>query len=373
MIKVCIITSVHPPFDTRIFHKEAKSLAKSGYDVTLITQHDKEETVGEIRIIPLPKLKNRLERMTKTVWMAYRKALKIDADIYHFHDPELILIGLLLICHGKKVIYDVHEDYSEAILYKDWLPPQIRKIVAMLSDRIEKTVASCFSGVITVTYRIGQRFGSNNRNVVVVQNFPVLDEIFDEESMVPWNDRENVVVFVGGIGVIRGIREMVKALQLIPDNLNIQLLLAGYFSSDSLKEEIQCMHGWERCEYMGYAQLRDVVKLLGRAKMGLVLTHPVSNLFNGQPVKLFEYMAAGIPVVASNFPLWRKIIGESGCGICVNPLDPKEIADAIIWLLDNQKEAERMGLRGRHAVEEKYNWCREEKKLLQLYSELICK
>ena len=369
--KVCILTSVHSPFDTRIFHKEAKSLTKAGYDVTLIAQHDKNEIVDGIRIIPMPKPKNRFERMTRTIWLVYRKALKVNADVYHFHDPELIPIGLLLRCHGKRVIYDVHEDYSEAILYKKWLPSQIRKIVAMLSDCFEKSMASYFSGVITVTYRIGQRFDSNNRNVVVVQNFPILNEMFDEEFMVPWNDRENAAVFVGSIGAIRGIREMVEALQLIPDNLNIQLLLAGYFSSESLKKEIQSMHGWERCEYVGYTQLRDVTKLLGRAKIGLVLTHPVSNLLNGQPVKLYEYMSAGIPVIASNFPLWRKVIEESGCGICVNPLNPEEIADAIIWLLDNQEEAEKMGLRGRRAVEERYNWGMEEKKLLQLYSELM--
>jgi hypothetical protein len=272
---------------------------------------------------------------------------------------------------GKMVIYDVHEDYSEAILYKYWLPSQIRKIVALLSDWFEKTIVSCFSGVITVTYRIGKRFGFKNRNVVVIQNFPILNEMFDEASILPWNDRENAAIFVGSISVIRGIWEMVKALQMTPDHLKIKLLLAGNFRSESLKKEIQCMPGWKRCDYIGYAQLRDVVKLLGRAKIGLILTHPVSNLLHGQPVKLYEYMAAGIPVVASNFPLWRKIIEESGCGICVNPLDPKEIADAIIWLMDNQKEAEKMGLRGRRAVEKKYNWCREEKKLLDFYSKLI--
>ncbi len=370
MIKVCILTSVHPAFDTRIFHKEAKSLAKARYDVTLIAQHDKDEIVDGIRLISLSKPKNRLERMRRTVWTAYRKALEIDADIYHFHDPELIPIGLLLRYHGKKVIYDVHEDYSEAILYKECLPSQIRKIVAMLSDRFEKAMASCFSGVITVTYRIGQRFGSNNKNVAVVQNFPILNEMFDEEFMVPWNDRENVAVFVGSIGLIRGIREMVEALELIPHKVNIQLLLAGYFSSESLKEEIQCVRGWDRCKYVGYAQRRDVADLLGRAKIGLVLTHPVSNHLEGQPVKLYEYMSAGIPVIASDFPRWREIVEGSRCGLVVDPLDPRAIADAILYLIDNPEESTKMGVRGRRAVEDRFNWSKEEEKLLKFYSGL---
>lgn len=372
MNKVCILTSVHSPFDTRIFHKEAKSLAKAGYDVTLISQHDKMEVVDGIMIVPLSKPRNRIERMIKTAWSAYQKALKINADIYHFHDPELMLIALLLRLQGKRVIYDVHEDYSEAILYKDWLPLHIRKFVSILSDRVEKTIAKYFSAVITVTYHIGRRFASYNKNVVVVQNFPILDEMFDSNPMIPWNDRKNIAVFVGSISLIRGIREMVKAFELIPQRVNINLILAGYFSSESLKKEIQCMPGWNRCKYIGYAHLKDVAKLLMQSKIGLVLTHPVTNLLKGQPVKLFEYMAAGIPVIISNFPLWLKIIEEFRCDICVNPLDPKEIADAIIWLLDNQQEAEKMGKRGRNAVEKRFNWGREEEKLLQLYSELIC-
>ena len=85
---------------------------------------------------------------------------------------------------------------------------------------------------------------------------------------------------------------------------------------------------------------------------------------------MFEYMAAGIPVVASNFPLWKEIIEENKCGICVEPANVEQISDAVNYLLNNPEEAQRMGANGRKAVEEKYNWNNEAKTLLQLYCDL---
>ena len=367
--KVCILTSVHPPFDIRIFHKEAKSLVKAGYDVMLVAQRDKDEIVDGIRIVPLPKPKNRLERMTRTVWTAYRKALEIDADVYHFHDPELIPVGLFLKARGKKVIYDVHEDYPKAILSKDYLSVLVRRLTARVFEIFEELAAKYFSGIVPATPWIAQRFERLNKNTVTVQNFPIFNELHIGET-VPWKKRSNAVAYVGGIGLLRGAREMVEAIGLASEKTDVRLILAGDFSPQLFKEKVESMAGWKQTEYLGYLSRDKVAMLFGRIKAGLVLFHPEPNHISAQPNKLFEYMSAGIPVIASDFPLWREIVEGVGCGLLVNPLKPEEIADAVVYLLENPEEAEEMGKKGRKAVEEKYNWEMEEKKLLGLYDEI---
>jgi glycosyltransferase involved in cell wall biosynthesis len=114
-----------------------------------------------------------------------------------------------------------------------------------------------------------------------------------------------------------------------------------------------------------------VMQLLATAQVGIVVDHPIPNYIDGYSTKMFEYMLAGLPVVASNFPLWQEIIGEAGCGLMVDPHQPEEVAEAIAWLLTHPDEAQKMGDRGRHAVLERFNWTIEAEKLLGLYSGLI--
>jgi hypothetical protein len=106
-------------------------------------------------------------------------------------------------------------------------------------------------------------------------------------------------------------------------------------------------------------------------RVGLVILHPNINYVQSQPVKLFEYMAAGLPVIASDFPLWREIIDGAKCGLLVDPFDVKGIAEAITWLLEHPHEAELMGKRGQEAVYQKFNWNTEADKLIACYNELI--
>ncbi len=361
--KVCILTSVHSPFDIRIFHKEAISLVKAGYNVILIAPHDKDEIVEGIRIIPLPKPKNRLKRMTKTVWQTYRKALEIDADIYHFHDPELIPIGLLLKRQGKRVIYDVHEDVPRQNLSKSYTPPVFRRPISRLIGTLEAFSARRFDGVVTATPFINRRFLELGANAINVNNYPIASELYTAKNH--WKNKEKAVCYVGGISGIRGAFEMVEAI----GKTKCRLLLACDFEP-VLEGQLKRLFGWRHVDALGFVDREGVSATMARSIAGMVLFHPEPNHVAAQPNKMFEYMSAGIPVIASNFALWKEIVEGAECGICVDPLDPEEIAKAIQFLVEHPVEAEQMGKNGRRAVQERYNWDKEEKKLLGLYEKI---
>ncbi|HOM11522.1 MAG TPA: glycosyltransferase family 4 protein [Spirochaetota bacterium] len=360
-IKVAHLSSAHPPADTRIFYKECRTLAQAGYEVVLIIPHDRDEIVNGVRIRAVSKPTSRFDRMMSTVREVYRAALEEDAIIYHFHDPELIPVGILLKNKGKKVIYDVHEDLPRQVLTKPWIKPFLRRVVGAGAQAVEKFCAHYFDRIITVTSTIAERFPENK--TTIVHNYPILEE-FAGTDFIPYQKRNPLVVYVGGITVIRGIKEMVNAMNLIPETLGARLVLAGKFSPPALENDVSSMAGWSNVEYLGWQSRDEVADLLSKARIGLVLLHPTLNYMDAFPIKMFEYMAAGIPVVASNFPLWRKIVSEIGCGLVVDPLNPQAIADAVQWLLAHPVEAELMGKRGQDAVIKKYNWHTEAQNLL---------
>jgi glycosyltransferase involved in cell wall biosynthesis len=368
MKKICHLTSVHPPFDIRIFYKECKTIAQAGYQAVLIVPHDQEEKIDGIQIRALPKAKNRLERMTRVIREMYRTAIRENADIYHLHDPELIPVGLILKLHGKRVIYDVHENYSQTLLSKEWIPPQFRPIITKMVVFEELVGRKLFDGIVAATPSIAARFPTFK--TITVQNFPFLNgSIID--SSVPYIQREKVVAYVGVISESRGVKEMVQAVALLPEQLEVKLKLAGIFNPSNLEDEVKSFSGWNRVDFIGWQFHKDIMTMLRNARIGLVVLHPSPNHIQSQPNKLFEYMSAGIPVIASDFPLWRKIIEDAGCGLLVNPLDTRAIAEAIRWLLEHPSEAETMGKQGQKAVFEYYNWEGEANKLLAFYNSIL--
>lgn len=363
--KVCHVSSVHSKMDPRIFYKECKTLSDSGYDVTLVIQNDKDEIIDGVKVIGIDKPKNRIERMTRITRQVYRRALECDAYIYHFHDPELIPIGLKLKSKGKKVIYDVHEDVPRQILSKKWIPAPLRKTISWIIEKTENYAAKRFDYIVTATPYIRNRFLKINKHTVDVNNYPLMSELHIPE--VNWDEKEEVVCYVGGIGKIRGINEMVEAIGMT----DYHLLLAGNFASSAERDIVINKTGWERVIELGHVNRTEVREVLAKSMAGLVLFHPEPNHINAQPNKMFEYMSAGLPVIASNFPLWGKIVEGNNCGICVDPLNITQIAGAIKWVINNPDEAKQMGENGRGAIEDKYNWEQEAVKLRKIYEGLL--
>lgn len=367
MLNIVHLTTVHPAFDVRIFFKEARTLAQRGYKVTLIAQHEKSKTIDGVNIVPLPKPKRRLSRIMFLQWLALYLAIRKKGDIYQLHDPELIIVGLILKLLGKKVIFDVHEDITKQILNKEWIPKNMRKIVSFGAGLAELLSAYTFDQIVVATPSIMRHYPGER--TTLIQNFPILGELSGPCSL-PYRKRPLQLAYIGGITELRGIKEMVRAMALLPKGMNARLVIAGSFEQESLEEEIRFYQGNESLDFLGWQDRESVSRILGRARAGLVIFHPIPNHMEAQPNKLFEYMSAGIPVIASDFPLWRKIIARERCGILVDPLDAHAIAEAIQWIFENPEEAEAMGLRGKEAVSRYYNWDVEAEKLLSLYASI---
>jgi len=361
-MKIVHLTSAHPRHDIRIFIKECCTLARAGHDVTLVVADGLgAEVKNGVRIHDVgAKSGGRLLRMTRTVERVYRATLALKPDVAHFHDPELMLAALKLKKAGIKVVYDVHEDLPRQILAKHWIPGALRPLLSRVLEIMENRAARRFDAIVTSTPHICQRFAALNPRSLAICNYPILEELLHDT---PWSARRNQVCYLGGIARIRGIEPILAALPAVDTRLN----LAGIWSESGLKETLQQTPGWAQVNDLGVLDRGAVAEVLAHSKVGLVTLFPTPNYVDALPIKLFEYMAAGMPVVSSDFPVWRAIVDDAGCGLLVDPQDPAAIAAALTQLLSDDAAAAAMGARGRLAVQEKYSWAAEGDKLKALY------
>lgn len=365
------LTTVHPRYDTRIFIKECRSLANAYPEqvVLVVADGHGDEFKDGIKVHDLGRPKGgRLGRALIGNLRSFRAARRLKATVVHFHDLELFPTGILLRMMGHKVIYDVHEDVKESIVEKQWIPRWIRFPVANGASLLEKAGSFLFDSTVSATPKIGERFRVESN--VLVQNYPLLSELITPSAQ-PYAMREHMFVYLGGLTKRRGAMEMVEATGLISEDYDARLVLIGPLRPPALEIELEQVKGWTSTDYRGWGDRIEVADQFSKSRAGLVVLHAGPNHLESQPNKLFEYMSAGLPVIASDFPYWRQFVTDVGCGIMVDPKNPEAIANSMRWMLDNPDQAEEMGKRGRKAVEEIYNWGPEEKKLLILYQKLL--
>ena len=374
MKRVCIITTVHSPLDTRIFYREAISLAKK-YKVVIVAPSEKDFEEQGIKFIGLGTINSRLQRFGKSI-LAFRYSLKTKADVYHFHDPELIFVGLALrLVTQKIVIYDIHENNPEFILDKEWIPtPILRKIISLAVNLIENLAAVFFSGVIVVNERLQSRFEKYNKHTLVIRNFPSL-EFGREFSKVDFAKRRRIAVYIGGIEKDRGILEILSFVKKFP-NYYLKFLFIGLVKGSRLREEIDSFISKEniskdKFEIVPQVSHKDILVYLNDSFVGLIPFLKTRNNFLGIPQKTFEYMAYGLPIVASDFLYLGKYIRDSKSGILIKNQDNMDEYKRALDQLNDSNLWTELSRSSRRAFEKKYNWEKEEKKLLDFYAKLL--
>jgi glycosyltransferase involved in cell wall biosynthesis len=367
MAAIVHLTSAHPRYDTRIFVKQCRSLAALGHTVTLVVADGLgDERIDGIGVVDVGRLPGRASRVLRTTRRVLEAARRLDADVYQLHDPELVPAGLRLKRLGKTVIFDSHEDVPAQLLAKPYLNPLARRLLSAGYAACERHAYRRFDGLVAATPFIRERLRHLHPNTVDVNNYPLLQEF---DAAPDWDAKVAEVCYVGSISAIRGIRELVRACELLRSPARLSLV--GSFAEPALEREVAQFPGWKRVDAHGHLGRAGVQAAMRRAVAGLVTLHPVVNYLDALPVKMFEYMAAGLPVIASRFPLWQEIIEGNQCGVCVDPGDPAAIAAAIDHFCLHPQAARRMGENGRRAVHARYNWRGEADKLAALYDGLL--
>lgn len=367
-LKIAHLTSVHKRFDTRIFKKQCISLSrKDNYDVSLIVADGLGSTKHKnINIYDVGPSKNRFDRIFISAKKIYLKALDLDCDIYHLHDPELLNIGLKLKNKGKKVIFDSHEDVSEDIMIKDWIPFYIRKLISLIYYALEKYICKQLDFVISATPYICNKFQERGIMSIDIKNYPIKEDFIYQKTN--WNEKKDEICYVGEISKERGIIEIIESLEGLK---NIRLNLVGSFSDLNLKNRCQKMKGWSKVNELGFLSKKEINKVFNNSKLGIVTLHPTKTYLPSIPVKIFEYMAAGLPIVCSNFDYWDELIFKKyKCAVKVDPLSSLEIAAAVELLIYSDIDSKKMIEEGTRAIKETFNWKLEEKKLYDAYNSL---
>ena len=351
--RVVHVTSAHVWSDTRIFQRMCQGLSQRGWQVSLIASNVPSQVVEGVRVHGVRVPTSRLLRALVGGYRVVRAARAIDADVYHFHDPELLIWKWLLGLGGRLVVYDMHEYVPGAITTRLWIPSGVRQALARCWRLLERLTLRR-TPVVLAERSYAKHYPWLLRKVVVL-NLP------DTETLlaIPFTARSDRIVYVGRVSRSRGSLRMIEAVQLLRERgLHVQLDIVGPVA-EAHREELFAAIGRARMPTVhlhGYMKPLDAWRVAAGAVAGLAVLEPEPNYVESFPTKMFEYMALGLPVIVSDFPLYREVVDGSACGVCIDPLDSAALAAALEQLLRDPAKAQELGRNGREAVEKRYRW-----------------
>lgn len=366
-MKICHMSSVRESHDLCMFQRECISLAKAGYDTYLVAKGESREERG-VHVIGVGEPpSSRLKRMLTFSKTIYQAALKIDADLYQIHDPELLPYGLKLKRQGKKVVFDSHELYTVLLRSKHYLKG-LAPLVAWVYGCFERYVLRRIDAVVFVGTREGKDpFEGVSRRTVMVANYALKDELY--ARYVPVEKQEPAMCFVGIMTPDRGAENMVQAAE----KSGVKLILVGDFEPEDYGRRVRSMPEWRNVDFRGILDREKVFDVYQEATMGMCVIpnggqYNICDTFN---MKVYDYMAMGLPVVLTDSAYARQVMERYEFGILVDPTDTDQIARAARYLAEHPEEAARMGQNGRRAIAEEFNWETQAQNLLELYRDLI--
>jgi len=363
----CQITSGHSKDDVRVFRKIAISLAKNNFESYLLcTEPSKDETIDGVHIISVNyKPKNRFSRILFS-WRRLRKAaLKINADIYQLHDPELLSLARYLKKKKKTVIFDCHEDMRN-LVDKKWIPKPFRKLAFFLFSIKEKKVLSKCDALISVTPHIVERLLKINPNTVLITNYPFLYPVYERTNA------QNNIVFAGNLNGYTH-DALIDAINKVKMDIKYDIVSSSGYNKAFIEQvsEIDINHCVTLHEKMDFSNLREFYKNCVVGYCGCTYRKNVGyNIGTLGVCKLFEYFVEGMPVICTDFVLWKEIIDKYKCGVYVNPYNTDEIINALIYLFGDKERLKLLGNNARRAAEMEFNWNTQESKLIKLYNSL---
>lgn len=372
-VHICQVISGYYRNDPRVFQRQSKSLLQAGFKVSMATNDGgPDETADGIVIRACPQtFSSRLLTLALATWQFWGLLREINADIYLLHSPELLPIGIILKWRGKAVVYDAHEDLPNHILEKEWIAAGLRRplsvAVKIFLDKILRQV----DAVVTPHQHVADSLAEVNPTVVVVANFAKMLP-FEPGKILPFVERGSIICYSG---TMYRHSNQIEVLAAIADISGVEYHVAGYMPPN-LELELRREPAYSRFVFHGRLEWENLRSLYEMSLAGLVIIEFTKNLGGRTGTnainKFFEYMEAGLPVICSGSKLWREIVDEYHCGICVEPGDIAQIHAAIKTLTENRDLAELMGRNGRRAVAERFNWSVEEKKFIKVFDD-ICR